>query len=102
MPELKQAEGAAAYAPDQAADELARPIQLAPQEPQKSVVEITAEIAAPEPPATPVVRYRVGRDSRIIHRGNVTIVKAGKVVDETNYDIRRLVEQGVALERIDD
>jgi len=58
--------------------------------------------AAAKPPEVKVPRvFRVKEDKRALVNGYRTILRAGKEIDELNYDIRRLLSQGVKLEEID-
>lgn len=50
-----------------------------------------------EPPPVPK-RYVVQNGGRIIHNGNVTFLKPGKVVDEREFNIPQLEQQGIQLQ----
>lgn len=52
-----------------------------------------------DPPPEPKV-YRVVRGGRILANGYRTTMRAGKEVDNLNYDIKRLQSQGIVLEEI--
>lgn len=56
---------------------------------------------APEPPVEvpPAARWRVTRGGNVMVRGLKTMMREGKVVDELNYDVDQLRQQGIALER---
>lgn len=76
-----------------------------PLEPPKTVEQVQAAARSPEeqkpdPDPGPVIRYRVLRESRIVHRGMITWLKAGKVIDGTNYNVPDLESQGVPLEAL--
>lgn len=60
---------------------------------------------APErkpPPDVKVDRYRVVNGGRILHRGALTIMKAGKELDARAFDLDKLREQGIQLELVKD
>lgn len=80
------------------------------------VIDDSAELVEPSPkvvmaPRVPLVpvppekaaefapkRYRVVKTARLLYRGYITDLKAGKVVDSSNYDIANLQQQGIQLE----
>lgn len=70
--------------------------RLVPQEPVRPMVVQDR----PEPVAEPIVRYRVLQERRIMHRGSMTLLRQGKVVDERNYNVRDLMGQGVELQEV--
>ncbi len=65
-------------------------VEAAPEAPPKA--------AAPPAKVPEPKQYRVKLGGRIMHRGFMTEMKTGKVVDERHYDIDRLREQGIDLE----
>lgn len=46
----------------------------------------------------PVKQYRVMNESRVLVNGQIFILRAGRVVDESHYNIPLLQSQGVKLE----
>lgn len=50
-----------------------------------------------EPPPEPK-RYQAMNGGQILHRGAVTNIKPGKVVDECQYNIEQLKAQGIDLQ----
>jgi len=51
--------------------------------------------------ATPAVRYfRVERGGYILQKGYRTRLREGKVVDSLNYDLKKLVTQGIKLTEV--
>lgn len=45
-------------------------------------------------------RFLVKRGGRILHRGNITLLREGKVIKEGGYNIQRLRDQGCLLEEV--
>lgn len=43
-------------------------------------------------------QYRVLQDVLVMNRGARTLLRAGKVIDEANYDLEQLASQGVRVE----
>lgn len=50
-----------------------------------------AEVSMPK-------QYRVLQDVLVMNRGARTLLRAGKVIDEANYDLEQLASQGVRVE----
>lgn len=46
-------------------------------------------------------RFRVTRSQYVLVNGHSVVMKAGKIVDTHNYDVPKLLSQGVALEPLD-
>lgn len=67
-------------------------------EPKKVPVQ-PAPVVPDEPPPVPK-RYTVLRGGKIIHRRLPTFLKPGKVIDEREYNIQQVLDQGVALEPV--
>lgn len=86
--------GGASGAPDKDSNPT---IPLAQPEP----VRKAPEAEAPAEPVPPVKRYQVLQDRRILHGGSMTVLKAGKVIDEQNYRIDSLTAQGVQLRELE-
>jgi hypothetical protein len=53
-----------------------------------------------EPKAKPPRCFRVLEDKRVLVNGYRTMLRAGKEVDEVNYRIGKLIQQGVKLQEI--
>lgn len=66
--------------------------------------QITSSAFDPDvdPGEVKIRKFRVGQDKRINWRGSMTLLRAGKVVDELNYNIQALRGQGVVLTEITD
>jgi len=60
-----------------------------------SAVEERAALLAEVPPPK---QYRVLQDVLVMNRGARTLLRAGKVIDEANYDLQSLASQGVRVE----
>jgi hypothetical protein len=73
-------------------------IPLAPPD----LVRAAREEREPDEPVVPVARYRVLQERRIMHRGSLTMLKPGKIVDESNYRIEDLIGQGVQLQKLEE
>jgi hypothetical protein len=59
-----------------------------------------AETAAEEVPPTPPRAFRVVRGGKILARGYRTKLREGKIIDDLNYDIAQLKQQGILLEEV--
>lgn len=64
-----------------------------------ATTKVAPEVAPEEVP--PVHRYTVVADKQILSNGFRTTLKAGKIVDSLNYDIKHLKKQGVRLQRVE-
>lgn len=60
-----------------------------------SAVEERAALLADVPPPK---QYRILQDVLVMNRGARTLLRAGKVIDEANYDLHQLASQGVRVE----
>ena len=89
------------------------PYQSAPAFSQTDVIDAGAELVnespmrasavardgiAPDVPAPP--RFMVQRDQYVMSKGGRTLLRAGKIVDEHNFDLTALRSQGVMLEQV--
>jgi len=83
--------GGALGVPEASKQEL--PPLISDQPPVSSAVT-AADAARPSPP---IQRFRVQRERRIMHHGSMTVLREGKVLDELNYNIQELRNQGVEL-----
>jgi hypothetical protein len=72
------------------------------ENPSSFTAPVIAPISATAPlAALQIVKtYRVRNGGPIMHRGQMTNLKQGKVIDERFYDVARLREQGIDLEPI--
>ena len=43
-------------------------------------------------------KYRVVADALVMNRGTRTLLRSGKIIDESNYDMAQLNAQGVRYE----
>lgn len=81
----------------------ASPVEVVPADDLPPMVDPTpSRGSAVAREATPEVevevrRYRVMQTARFMVRGNLTLLRAGKVVDERQYDIDALLSQGAQL-----
>lgn len=47
-------------------------------------------------------RYLVKRGGRILARGNITMLKSGKIIKAGGYNIEQLKQQGIVLDELPD
>ena len=63
----------------------------------KATTPLARGAAGPKPK-----RWRVLNGGLIVHGGMKTVLRAGKEIDDSNYDLRMLRKQGIRLEEIVD
>lgn len=81
-------------------------------QPMSEIIDTTAELVNPSPlqpsaverdgavfVVAPPPKYRVMRQALVMNRGARVLLRPGKLVDEANYDVPALMQQGVELER---
>lgn len=71
---------------------------LTKPEPKKPAPAV-APSAPAEPPPVPK-RYTVVKGGKIVHRRLPTFLRPGKVIDEREYNIQQILDQGVVLEPV--
>lgn len=54
------------------------------------------------PPPPPPKRYIIRRGQQVMTRTGQTYMRAGKIIDAGNYDIGKLLDQGVELAELDE
>lgn len=96
--EVEEVAEAEADAITEMVDDSAELVDPTPHRPMRTKAEdrvppTEEEIAAAQPK-----KFRVKRGGQILHRGNLTILREGKIIADNLYDIERLKLQGVLLE----
>ncbi len=89
---------------DVISDEEAPEQMLAPPDDinrSKVVADATAKNKAAPEPTKPVTYARVIRGGPVLENGFRTQLKEGKIVDSLNYNLKRLQQQGIRLEKCD-
>lgn len=81
-----------------------------PEDAEKRAREHLPELVNPSPvvpsegptqSADPVAgRYRVEAEKKIMHRGTMTVLRMGKVIRSTDYNVEDLAAQGVKLTKL--
>ena len=56
----------------------------------------------PRPVPVPVPRFVCRSTGYIMHRGNRSLIRIGKIVDRTNFNLDSLREQGIVLELVEE
>lgn len=89
----------AAPAPDASqTDMVDTSAELTPGPKRKAPPKPVEQREAPPPPK--VRKYQVMNGGKIVHRGAITLMRPGKVVDEAQYNVEQLKEQGIKLEEL--
>ena len=95
MPDGAASQLGSAIVPEGTVEIIDESAKLVEQSPTLPSAVATAPVHVPQP-----ALYRVTKGGPILHRGVMTAMKEGKIIDPRHYDIEQLKSQNIRLEPV--